>query len=456
MYVPDTNILMYDSESVFKFEEHDVCIPMIVLDELDGLNKKPLKSMKSRLAIRVLDKFLDTVGQKAKSLGENLGKIMSISITPQEAKSYKELGHLDFRRKRENTQYGDNMLIASIIKLKKTYTQYDDIILVTNDITCAMRARDVKITAERYRHEDVKNELYTGMKSLEVQDIGLIRELYKNNYISTDRLNGLSDQLDRYNQCYIIKNQYKSGLARYKFDPRDSEFQKVLQKVEAPKIPTISLYTLNAEQTFAWDLLVDPDIHLVSIEGTAGTGKTLWALLAGCEQVLSGNYANVVVARPDVALSGKKAPWLPGSLRSKTAPLVQPVMDNLKLIISKTKPGSRRRKWLENIETNGHLVVESLTWIRGRTLSNCFLIIDEAENATPAELKTIITRAGEGTKVILTGDTEQVDSPIMDNRSNGLSKVIDIFSATDDPIYGHIKLVRGKRSLLASLGAKIM
>ncbi|CAG0909850.1 unnamed protein product, partial [Cyprideis torosa] len=243
------------------------------------------------------------------------------------------------------------------------------------------------------------------------------------------------------NEYFVLKNAHKSILAR--LGPDGEHFHHI------PKAHAYGITPRNAEQTFALDALLNPDIQLVTLSGKAGTGKTLMALAASLE--VEKQYRRILLARPIVPLSNKDIGYLPGDAQEKINPYMQPLYDNLTVIKDQYKDNSKKAKRLDEIQESGQLTITALAYIRGRSFANVFFIIDEAQNLTPHEVKTIITRAGEGTKMVFTGDPYQIDTPYLDSRSNGLSYLIDHMKG--ESIYAHVTLEKGERSYLAELAS---
>jgi Predicted ATPase related to phosphate starvation-inducible protein PhoH len=246
------------------------------------------------------------------------------------------------------------------------------------------------------------------------------------------------------NDCFILKSIRNSVLVRY------NPFTGKLKKVE--KGTNYGIQPRNAEQSFAFEILNDPDVKLVGLTGKAGTGKTLLALAAALKQ--ADTYKQILLARPIVSLANKDIGFLPGDEKQKVAPYMQPLFDNLNVIKGQFSPGSPEVKRIDEMQKNNQLVIEALAFIRGRSLSDTFCIIDEAQNLTPHEIKTIITRAGEGTKMIFTGDVQQIDSPYLDAQSNGLAYMVDKMRGQD--IFAHVNLVKGERSQLSELASDLL
>jgi PhoH-like ATPase len=337
----------------------------------------------------------------------------------------------------------DHRIIALAFNLAKEYGK-DRVFLVSKDINIRMKAKSLGIKAEDYETGKIGNidELYKGKSILEDADGTLIDELFQDGMVAREKF-----ALDRDpypNEYYIIRNQSKSTLATYIADEKSF---KHIQKRRAYGIDP-----RNAEQTFSLDALFNENIPLVTMAGKAGTGKTLMALAAALEK--RSSYKQIYLARPIVPLSNRDIGFLPGDIKSKLDPYMQPLFDNLTLIQNQFEENSTESKRIHDMLENGKLVITPLAYIRGRHLSKIYFIIDEAQNLTPHEVKTIITRAGEGTKVVFTGDPYQIDTPYLDSRSNGLTCLIDRMKG--ESLYAHVTLEKGERSKLAELASNIL
>jgi PhoH-like ATPase len=308
-----------------------------------------------------------------------------------------------------------------------------------------MKAKSLGIISQDYQNDKVANvdDLYKGIQVLEGVDHGLISKLYEipEGVEATD----FKIEADmKGHQFFIMKNSGASALAHY--NPVNKLLNRVIKQT------TYGIEPRNAEQTFALDALLNPDIQLVSLTGKAGTGKTLLALAAALQQFK--RYKQIFLARPIVPLANRDLGFLPGDIKEKMEPYMAPLYDNLTVIKHKFSHQSPEFLRINDMMKEEKLVITPLTYIRGRSLSSIFFIVDEAQNLTPHEIKTIITRAGEGTKMVFTGDIEQIDSPYLDTASNGLSYLSDKMKNQD--IFAHVNLVRGERSFLAELASKLL
>lgn len=435
IYVLDTSVLLFNHNAIFHFEENDIAIPITVLEELDNFKKgNDTKNFEARAVIRTLDKISENDNLNDwVPLGKNLGKIkVTMNDKPFGESAQKVYG----------TDKNDHKIIDAAICLKEEF-DYRNVTLVTKDINLRIKAKAIQLNAEDYKTGKVENikEVSKGSINLEDLETNIIRELYTNNEIPE---NGILGEQKTANGYYILNNNQDTVLARY------DQAKDAIIRVE--KSYASGIKPKNAEQTFAFDALLNPEIKLVALQGVAGTGKTLLALAAALEQ--KTDYQQLIVARPIIPLSNRDIGFLPGNAEEKIGPYMQPLFDNLKFIKSQFKSDSRKRKTLDEMESNDELVITALAYIRGRSLSNVIMIIDESQNLTPHEVKTIISRAGEGTKMIFTGDIHQIDTPYMDEFSNGLSYLIDKLKGQE--LFAHIKLEKGERSAVANLANELL
>ncbi len=435
-FVLDTNVILHDSSCIFHFQEHDVVIPIAVLEELDTFKKgNETLNFHAREFARTLDTLShDSIFTKGLSLGENRG-----TIRIQLEKEY----HPDMESNFPGQKPDHRILNAaySLLHINKS----ENVILVTKDVNLRMKARSMGIIVEDYTSDRVQDlsSLSTGIRTVEGFDIKLIDRLYSPKPDFTPDM--LTVPLDPYpNECFILRSGTKSALACY--DGWGNEFQRVEKRTAYGITPR------NAEQSFALNHLLNEDIKLVAISGKAGTGKTLLAIAAALES--RKNYAQIYVSRPIVPLSNRDIGFLPGDVDAKIAPYMQPLHDNLGVIKHQFTDGNKNAKRIGGMLELDKLKITPLTYIRGRSLVKTFFIVDEAQNLTPMEVKTIITRAGEGTKLVFTGDINQIDHPYLDSHSNGLSYLISRMSS--QKLFAHIVLQKGERSELAELAADLL
>ena len=435
IFVLDTSVLLFDHDSIYNFKDNDVAIPITVLEELDNFKVgNDTKNFQAREVIRSLDKLSGTGGMNDwVSLGNNRGKlkiVMTNLVNGRDAE--KVYGH----------GKNDHKIINSAITLADTMPERT-VIMVTKDINLRLKAKAIGLVAEDYltgKVTDVK-KMDSGFPVVEDVDTTFINELYKKGRVEEQ---GVLGTLKFANGYYILKSGKDSVLARY------DQVGDYIERVEKDYI--YSIKPRNAEQAFAVNALLNDDIKLVALQGVAGTGKTLIALASALEQ--KHKYNQIILARPIIPLSNRDIGFLPGDANEKISPYMQPLWDNLKFIKSQFKSTEKKSKILDEMEESGELSITALAFIRGRSLSNVMFIIDEAQNLTPHEVKTIITRAGEGTKVVFTGDINQIDTPYMDEESNGLTYVIDRLKG--HPLFASVRLEKGERSELANLANELL
>jgi PhoH-like ATPase len=331
----------------------------------------------------------------------------------------------------------DHRILNAALHLAREYPERK-VILVSKDINLRLKAKSLNIQAEDFETGKIKNieELYTGKTHLTDVAPDIIEKLYNFGYCETGEID-VEDPVP--NHYYILSDGKNSVLAYF------NVIEKRIRRIEKHTVQKIT--PRNAEQVFALHAILNPDVKLVTLQGVAGTGKTLLALAGALEQ--RRNFDQLFVARPIVPLSNRDIGFLPGDISSKLSPYMEPLYDNLKFIQTQFREKDREFKTITEALENEKIVVAPLAYIRGRSLSNIIFIIDEAQNLTPHEIKTIITRAGENTKMIFTGDVYQIDTPYLDAQSNGLSYLID--RVKNHPIYAHVRLEKGERSELANL-----
>jgi PhoH-like ATPase len=436
IFVLDTNVLLHDYKCIYSFEENNVIIPITVLEELDKFKKgNDLINFHAREFSRELDRLSgDGLFNGGVSLGKGLGK-----LSIETGKPMSQLVKESFP---ENTPDHRILTIAEYLNLNNPQKQ---VILISKDINLRMKAKSIGVMAADYETDKVQNleELYKAIYTIENIDDGLISMIYDHaEGIPVDQIKINPEPIA--NQYFILKGNHSSALVH--FDSKN----KVLNRVLKQKANSIE--PRNAEQTFAIDALLREDIQLISITGKAGTGKTLLALASAIHQ--KQNFTQIFLARPIIPLSNRDIGFLPGDIKEKIGPYMQPLFDNLDVIKNKFNPTSKDYQKIEEMQTTEKLVISPLAFIRGRSLSNVFFIVDEAQNLTPHEIKTIITRAGEGTKMVFTGDIEQIDTPYLDMKSNGLSYLTDKMLGQE--VFAHINLVKGERSYLAELASNLL
>jgi PhoH-like ATPase len=436
IFVLDTSVIIYEHNSILNFDEHDVGIPITVLEELDNFKKgNDTKNFEAREFIRLIDKLAK--GQMLHHWNPLNGKTKGTFKVLMDTKSTVDANKVF------NEEKADHRILNSALQLQKE-EKGRKIILVSKDINLRLKAKALGLQAEDYTTGKVQNisSLYTGKTILEEVNSDMINLLYEKGYCPPNELLGKINAIK--NHYYILKSGKKSALAYY------NPFNGMLEHVE--KRSVYGVKPRNAEQAFAIHAALKPDIKLVSIQGVAGTGKTLLALAAALEQ--KKEYKQIYLARPIVPLSNKDIGYLPGDIKSKVNPYMEPLWDNLKFIQNQYSETDKEYSRITEMVNQEKLMITPLAYIRGRSLSNICFIVDEAQNLTPHEVKTIITRAGENTKIIFTGDIYQIDTPYLDSQSNGLSTLIDRLQ--DRELYAHITLEKGERSELANLANELL
>lgn len=426
-YVLDTNVLLYNPQSLFNFAEHLTILPLACLEELDRFKSKPDNlGRNSRAVARSLDQLREQ-GSLLDGVPTENGGTIQIKTCDREtlAKIPVDL----------SSDIIDNAILAVAIA--------NDAILVTQDVNLRIKANALGVNAQDYRTgKVVVNDLYTGHSEVFVSG-----EQIAQVYSTGIELEGDFNE----NECitlYCSSNPNQSALGIYK-----SGFVKAIEKLPDAGISRIR--PQNREQSFAMELLLDDTIPLVSITGLAGSGKTLLAIAAALSKVTDQTYSRVLVARPVTPLGNQDLGFLPGNIEEKMNPWLSPIYDSLDVIFnSKDVRKNNGQRGYQGLIDQGLLKVEPLSYIRGRSIPQQFLVVDEAQNLTPLEMKTILTRAAEGTKICLLGDTSQIDSPYLDAGSNGLSLVVDRFK--DSALSGHITLQKGERSPLSEAASQLL
>ncbi|WP_316788992.1 PhoH family protein [Pedobacter frigoris] len=436
IFVLDTSVILYDHNAFHSFQEHDVAIPIQVLEELDNMKSgNETRNAEARSFIRLMDK----------ASGE---KIMNKWIPLNGSKSGRFKVVMDSKPDHLDAEaiFGagkmDHRILNAALSLKQEFPQ-KKVVLVSKDICLRLKAKSLDLNAEDYETGKVKNldELYTGKTILNKVPEDLFLALKTEGSISATDLN-LSNKSG--NHFCILKNNRKTTTGWYDF-----QSERVFS-VKPKNIFGIS--PRNHEQSFAIHALLNPDVKLVTIQGKAGTGKTLLAIASALEQ--RKDYRQIYVTRPIVALSNKDIGFLPGDIKSKIDPYMAPIWDNLRFIKEQYNDDPKMQARIDDFVKTEKIVITPLAYIRGRTLTKIFFIVDEAQNLTPHEIKTIISRAGEDTKIVFTGDIYQIDTPYLDAESNGLSYLIE--NAKNHPLYAHITLDKGERSELANLANDLL
>ncbi|OFY82246.1 MAG: phosphate starvation-inducible protein PhoH [Bacteroidetes bacterium RIFCSPLOWO2_12_FULL_35_15] len=437
IFVLDTSVIIYDHMAAKSFKEHDVVIPITVLEELDNFKKgNDTKNFAAREFTRYIDKISDgnTLQDWININGKGHGMIKIEMHQDSKIDAEKVFGE----------RKADHRILNTALYVSDNFPDRK-VVLVTKDINLRIKAKSLNLNAEDYetgKIKDVNEQLYTGRSEISKVPSELINEIYEKGFCESAAL--LKKQKPKSNHFYVLKNGSKSVLASY------NPAKDVIERVK--KVTAFGINPRNAEQAFALDAILNPAIKLVTLQGVAGTGKTLLSLAGALEQ--RKDFHQIYLARPIVPLSNKDIGYLPGDIKSKLNPYMEPLWDNLKYIKNQFNERDREYKQITEMVEHEKLVVCPLAYIRGRSLSDVFFIVDEAQNLTPHEVKTVISRAGQNTKIIFTGDIYQIDTPYLDSQSNGLSYLID--KLKDQNLYAHVTLEKGERSELANLANEFL
>lgn len=436
IFVLDTSVILYDHNAFRNFQEHDVAIPIHVLEELDNFkNGNETRNFEARSFIRLIENIsnnnlLNTWQPLNGSTHGNFKVILYEKPSVTDAENIFGDGKFDHR------------ILNAALSLQQE-NQTKKVVLVSKDICLRLKAKALNLFAEDYETGKVKNveELYTGKTNIENVPEKLLNDLSSNKKLSTKQL-ALNSQHS--NHFYILHGKTRIESAFYNMESGKLE--------QVPEQSVFNIFPKNPEQAFAIHALMNPAIKLVTIQGNAGTGKTLLALASALEQ--RKYFRQIYVTRPIVPLSNKDIGFLPGDIKSKVDPYMAPIWDNLKFIREQYADDHQMQTKIDDMIDSEKIAIAPLAFIRGRTLNRIFFIVDEAQNLTPHEVKTIISRAGENTKIVFTGDIYQIDTPYLDAESNGLSYLID--KARNHSLYAHITLQKGERSELANLATELL
>jgi len=435
IFVLDTSVILYNHNAIRSFEDNDVAIPITVLEELDNFKKgNDTINFEAREFIRIIDKLSNKATlTRWISLGMPKGGKFKVVMN--------EHSELDAVKVFGENKPDHRILNAALIMIAENPEK--KIVLVTKDVNLRLKAKSLNIPAEDFETGKIKDVegLYAGKVLVENLDRTIIDIIYEAGWCLPEDI-GVKKPYP--NQYFILKNGKSSVLAF---------FNPITERIE--KIEKHSCYRItprNAEQVFALHAILNPNVKLVTLQGIAGTGKTLLALAGSLEQ--KRNFKQIYLARPIVPLSNKDIGYLPGDIKSKLDPYMQPLWDNLKFIQNQYNEKDKEFKVITEAVESEKLMITPLAYIRGRSISNVCFIVDEAQNLTPHEVKTIITRAGENTKIIFTGDIYQIDTPYLDAQSNGLSTMID--KIKQHALYAHVRLEKGERSELANLANDLL
>jgi len=436
IFVLDTSVILYDHNAFENFQEHDVAIPIQVLEELDNMKSgNDTRNFEARSFIRMMDELSHNrlINKWQPLNGKSKGNFKVIIDTKSLAADAEAVF---------GSAKTDHRILNAALGLQEEHPD-KKVVLVSKDICLRLKAKALNLHAEDYETGKIKNlaELYTGETTLSKVAEKLITQLNKSESISAEGL-----EMEHYtNNHFYILNGKKGSVPGF-YNSKTAQLEKITEQ------PVFNVHPRNVEQSFAIHALLHPDIKLVTIQGNAGTGKTLLALAGALEQ--RKYFRQIFVTRPIVPLSNKDIGFLPGDIKSKIDPYMAPIWDNLKFIKDQFADDEKMQAKIDELVANEKISIAPLAFIRGRTLSKIFFIVDEAQNLTPHEVKTIISRAGEDSKFVFTGDIYQIDTPYLDAESNGLSYLID--KAKGHPLYAHITLQKGERSELANLATELL
>jgi PhoH-like ATPase len=426
IYVLDTNVYLTNYESILQFGIHDIVVPLKVLDEIDKhKNRQDIVGQQARSTIRFLD---DLRSKGSLTKGVRIKKSQGL-LSVKTYDPFVLPDDLDL-------EDSDNQILATILSIKKEH-QNRKVILVSRDINMRVKCDSLGILCQDYSDskvlEDVES-VYTGMRKVLVED-NIVDQAYDSNYENLE----LDTYVNEFAALTSLTNEKRAAFVRK---------TRTGSIVKCKNISPWGLKPRNKEQMVAMNLLMDPAVSVVSLIGRAGSGKTLLALAAGLEQTLEKSLYNQIIVTKPVQPVGKDIGFLPGTMQEKMDPWIAPIKDNLKFLFKNDKIN------LDMYLENGQIEVEAMTYIRGRSITNSFIIIDEVQNMTRHEIKTVLTRVGEGTKIVLTGDIEQIDNVYINSTTNGLTYVVEKFK--DQVFSGHILLTKGERSEVATISSDIL
>jgi PhoH-like ATPase len=436
-YVLDTNVLLHDPRALFQFKDNNVIIPIYVVEEIDKF-KRDLSELgrNARQVSRDLDAFREENGSLTEGVPLESGGTLRVLFTERE-----------LPRELMNQHIADNRILALAMDVKEREPNLR-CVFVTKDINLRIRADALGLVTEDYENDKIENpEVYMGVRELEVGK-GDIDDFYARGELAPpDGVNGVYP-----NEFALLKDRNAPNhTALSKYNAQKGRFVPLLKSL---KEGAWGLRPRNKEQSFALDLLLNDEIKLVTIVGKAGTGKTLLAIAAGLQKTMEEQvYQKMLVSRPVFPL-GKDIGFLPGTVEEKLNPWMQPIYDNVEFLMGLSRADKKAGRSYKELIDLGLVAIEPLTYIRGRSIPNQYIVVDEAQNLTPHEVKTIITRVGDNTKIVLTGDPYQIDNPYVDSTSNGLVHVVNKFK--HERLAGHITLTRGERSALAELASNVL
>jgi len=434
-FILDTNVLLHDPKALFAFDDNDVVVPIYCIEEIDQF-KRDLSELgrNARMVSRMLDSFR-AKGNLGEGVRNDRGGLMRVLFS--ERNLPKEMG---------NQGENDSRILAVALDVRDSEAGANAI-FVTKDTNLRIRADALGLTAEDFDSERVEiSDLYTGITELPVAG-NLIDAFYKNG--ETEVPSGVELFSNQYVLLKDESNPSHSAMGKV-----NGQRARIVPLLRSNKEGVWGIRPRNMEQSFALDLLLNDDIKMVTMVGKAGTGKTLLAIAAGLHKTMEeGIFHKLLVSRPIFPL-GRDIGYLPGDVEQKLNPWMQPIFDNVEFLMNLSRAEKRAGRSYTELMDLGILEIEPLTYIRGRSIPNQFIIVDEAQNLTPHEVKTIITRAGDGTKIVLTGDPYQIDNPYVDSTNNGLVHVVNRFKS--EKIAGHITMSKGERSELAELAANLL
>lgn len=438
IYVLDTNVLLHDPRAIYKFEDNELVIPIFVIEEIDQFKKEMSElGRNARQLARILDALREKSGSLQKGVELESGGRLRVAV-PKRERPMRTLDHGAM----------DHAIMGVALEVREE-NPGTPVVFVTMDSNLRIRADALGLRAENYEGGRIRlDELYTGVLELDVAPEH-VDQLGRGTAVAIE---SLDIDFERFpNAGVVLRDRERpkhTALGRMRLD------EGKIVPLRVPRDGAWSVRPRNMEQYFALDLLLNPEVHLVTLVGKAGTGKTLLAIAAGLKSVIDdGTHARLLVSRPIFPL-GRDVGYLPGTIEEKLNPWMQPIYDNLEYIFSSGRMRTSSGRNYQELVASGIIEVEPLTYIRGRSLPNQFLIVDEAQNLTPHEVKTVITRCGADTKIVLTGDPYQIDNPYVDAASNGLTIVAERFK--NEQISGHVTLVKGERSELAERATQLL
>ena len=435
-YILDTNVLLHDPQAIYKFQDNTVIVPLTVFEEIDRFKKEQSETGRNARQIsREIDGFRKQ-GKLFEGIQLDNGGTFKVAIY-----------HEKFLKKLPpelQVDQGDNRILAVAKDLQENLPE-GEVFFITKDINLRIKADTIGMSAEDYQNDKISvDDLYVGTTQMQVGP-DAVDKFYEEGMLALDGEFIANQGITLIDET----NPSHSAIGRY-----NALNKQLLPLLRVPKEGVWGIHPRNREQQFAFDLLLNDDIQLVSLVGKAGTGKTLLAIAAGLLKTADESvYSRLLVSRP-VFPMGRDLGFLPGDVEEKLAPWMQPIFDNVELLLTSVDEGGKRNRGYRELIDLGLMEIEPLTYIRGRSIPRQYMIVDEAQNLTPHEIKTIITRAGEGTKIVLTGDPYQIDNPYVDSASNGLTYAVERLKGQD--IAGHMTLSKGERSSLAELAANLL